>query len=164
MFGRWRRRRREVRIDPFGVAEPWRHLVKGSLQARARYDRAVSGVAAGPLRERLDDIGRRIEEGTWECWRVAQRGDALQGAVSLLDDGEPKARLAAMVSDTREHLARLEAGLGEAAAGAVELSARHATAGEAATLGEGVDHLVDDIAALRSALDDVSAPGPEAGA
>lgn len=164
MFGRWRRRRRRVRIDPFGVGEPWRHLVKSALQAQARYDRAVSGVAAGPLRERLDDIGRRIEEGTQECWRVAQRGDALQDAISLLDDGEAKAGLAATVSDTREHLARLEAGLGQAAAGAVELSARHATAGEAAALGDGVDHLVDDVTALRFALDDVSAAGPEPGA
>lgn len=159
MFGRWRRRRRRVRIDPFAVGEPWRHLVKGALQARARYDRAVGGVAAGPLRERLDDIGRRIEEGTRQCWEVAQRGCALQDAVSTLDDGEAKVRLTAMVTDAQEQLARLEAGLGQAAAAAVELSARQATAVEATALGEGVEHLVDDVAVLRSALDEVAAPG-----
>lgn len=166
MFRRGSRRRRPERIDPFGVGEPWRRFVQNALQAQARYRRVVDGVASGPLRVRLDDIGRRIEQAAQECWRVAQRGDALDDAVSMLDEGGPKVRLAAMVTEAREQLARLEAALSQAVAGAVELSARSVAdagidgldADLGDDLGGDVDRLVEEIAALRAALDEVSAP------
>lgn len=156
-FGR-RRRRRAPRIDPFGVGEPWRQLVQGALQARARYQRAVSGVPPGPLRERLGDIARRVDEVTQECWRLAQRGDALADAASTLGPGEPKVRLTAMVADAQEHLGRIEAGLDRAVAGAVELSARLAAATHATDPGNDIEHLVEELTSVRAALDEMTAP------
>lgn len=160
MFDRRRQRRRRERIDPFGVGEPWRRFVQEALQAEARYRQAVSGVAAGPLRERLDDIGRRIEQATHECWRIARRGDALQEAVSALDECGAKVRLEAMVTDAREQLVRLEVGLARAVNSAVELSARSAHASDTAGVSHDLQRMEDEIATLRSAMDELS--GPEA--
>lgn len=165
MLRRWPRRRSRERIDPFGVGEPWRRFVQGALQAQARYHLTVSAVPPGPLRERLEGIGRRIDEGVKECWRVAQQGDALQDAVSALDlAGAPAheatgERIAAMVGEAKDRLARLQAGLGQAVAGAVELSARSAPHGDAADLGHGVDSLVEEMASLRCALDEAGRLG-----
>lgn len=160
MPGRWRRRPRPVRIDPFGVGEPWRHFVREALQAQARYRHAVAGVAAGPLRERLDDVGRRIDEATRECWRVALQGEALADTASTLEEGSAKKRLTTMVADAQEHLGRVEAGLDQAVAGAVELSARLAASTDAIGLGDDVEHLVDELASLRFALGEVAKPNP----
>lgn len=88
-----RRRQPRERIDPFTVGEPWRHHLRTALQAQARYDQAVASVAGGPLRERLEEVGRRVEEATWECWRVAQRGEALDRSVAALDVSGLRARL-----------------------------------------------------------------------
>jgi hypothetical protein len=165
MLGRWPRRRRRERIDPFGVGEPWRRFVQGALQAQARYHLTVGSVPPGPLRERLEGIGRRIDEGVKECWRVAQQGDALQDAVSALDLAGARAhdatgeRIAAMVGEAEARLAHLQAGLGQAVAGAVELSARSAPCADATGLGEGVDSLVEEMASLRCALDETGALG-----
>lgn len=160
MFDRWRSRRRRERIDPFGVGQPWRRFVQGALQAQARYRQAVGGVAPGPLRERLDDIGRRIEQATEECWRMARRGDALADAAAVVDEGDAKVRLETMVTDAKEQLARLEAGLAQAVHSAVELSARSAQVPGTTGPGDDIRRLEDEIAALRSAMEELS--GPEA--
>jgi hypothetical protein len=180
MPGRWRRHRHLPRIDPFEVGQPWGRFVQGALQAQARYQRAVSAIAAGPLRERLDDIGRRIEEGVQTCWHVAQEGAALEDLESGLDLAGARRRLAAsdavgptvvslqaqvaagerlaaMVAEAKERLARLEAGLGLAAATAAELSARRATPAEATGLGDDVEHLVAEMSSLRAAQEEVRA-------
>lgn len=172
------------------MGEPWRHYVRRALQAQARYDRAVGGMPAGPLRERLEEIGRRIEEASQECWRTAQRGDALDDAVSTLDVAAVRARLAtrtgetvaaagaadpvvaslraqlaaaermtAVVADARERLAVVEARLGEAVAAAVALSALADGAADTGRLGSEVDRVVEELAALSSALDETRALG-----
>jgi hypothetical protein len=147
----------------------------------------VRGVAAGPLRERLDDIGRRVDQAAQECWRIAQRGDALEDAVSALGLVGLRARLAAagsdevdlsgptvaslraqlaaaermeaMVAQAQEQLVRLEAGLGQVVASAVELSTLTTATTNATDLGHDVDHLVDEMASLRSALEETRALG-----
>src|SRR4051794_24986769 len=62
---------RGERPDPFALSEPWRQYVREALQAQARYQRAVEGTHPGPLRDRLAEIGQRVEEGVQECWRIA---------------------------------------------------------------------------------------------
>lgn len=201
-LARRRRPPRPERIDPFTVGETWRRYVRAALQAQARYRRAVGSVAPGPLRERLDEIGRRVDEGAQECWHIAQRGDALDDAVSALgtgrtgdalaaarrggagggssgiDDAGPEdagpqdalvrslqaqvdaaARLTAVSSDARQRLAVLAARLDEAVATAVELSMQLGSAADSGRLGSDVDHLVEDLAALRSALQETEAIG-----
>jgi hypothetical protein len=73
------------RPDPFALSEPWRFYVREAMQAAARYERAVRTADPGPLRERLVEIGRRVDEGVQECWRIAKRGDALEDGLRTLD-------------------------------------------------------------------------------
>lgn len=79
------RRRREERIDPFTVGEPWRHMVADALRARSRFDETVRRARPGPLRDRLEDLGARLDHGVRECWRIARQGDALESALAHID-------------------------------------------------------------------------------
>jgi hypothetical protein len=76
--------RREV-IDPFAVGEPWRRFVQDALSAERRFGDTVRQTPDGPLRERLRDLGERINAGVRECWRVACQGAALQKGLQRFD-------------------------------------------------------------------------------
>ena len=67
------------------ISDPWRGFVREALDAQRRYRRAVSSANPGPLRQRLVEIGERIDAGVGEVWRVARRGDALVDAIANLD-------------------------------------------------------------------------------
>lgn len=95
-----------TRIDPFSLAEPWRRFVQESLEAQARYRAAVSTTREGPLRRRLDEIGRRIDEGVEACWRIARRGQQLVDARSNIDAGAVAAELARISDDAEEAWAK----------------------------------------------------------
>ena len=69
------------------ITDPWRGFVREALDAQRRYRKAVSAANPGPLRDRLVEIGERIDDGVGECWRVARRGDALVDAIGNLDAG-----------------------------------------------------------------------------
>jgi hypothetical protein len=68
---------RRERIDPFTVQDPWRRFVQEALQARNRFAAAVERAPAGPLRDRLAEIGARIDTGVDETWLIAKRGQTL---------------------------------------------------------------------------------------
>lgn len=91
----------EDRIDPYTIGEPWRRFVEDALQARRQFENVVRRTPDGPLRDRLGDIGRRIAEGVSECWRIACRGDALQGALKQLDVEEIHKEMASLDEDRR---------------------------------------------------------------
>jgi hypothetical protein len=81
-------------IDPFAVQEPWRRFVTDALAARRRFDEAVRAMDAGPLRDRLVEIGDRLDDGLQETWRVARRGDTLAAARARVDTDTLAAELA----------------------------------------------------------------------
>ncbi len=143
---------REV-VTPTGLAEPWSGFVREALIAQRRFARAVSSADAGAIRERLTDIGGRIDDGVRECNRIARRGQDLDAALGQLDplpdlqrrlaaveaagSGAPAQvaqslrgqiasteRIARVAMDARERLAVLDARLDESVARAVELSLR----------------------------------------
>jgi hypothetical protein len=72
-------------IDPFQLADPWRSYVWRAKHAKRLYFDAVNGAHHGPLRDRLDDIGGRIETGVAECWQIARSGQAMSQARARLD-------------------------------------------------------------------------------
>jgi hypothetical protein len=176
---------RRERIDPFTLGEPWRLRVRDALAARNRYDKALEGVAPGPLRERLADIGGRVEAGVQECWRVATQGNALSQGLSSLRIGDVRRSLAAAeaeagagaeadrrvaalraqvgsaermeatAADADDRLRLLTARLDEAAARAVELALGAGTDADVLGLGSEVDEVVDQLESLRLALDEV---------
>jgi hypothetical protein len=138
-------------IDPFALTEPWRHHVARAVKARRRFDEAVAGVAPGPLRERLDDVGRRLEAAVEECWQVARRAQEVERATR----GVELAGRRQEVELARVRLRELDQRFEEAATHAVEISL---TGGDAdiAALGAGVEDVVDELGALRAALEETS--------
>src|SRR5688572_15013642 len=67
-------------MDPFTVGEPWRRFVQDALRAQTRFDEVVQRTRPGPLRERLGEIGGRLNQGVDEVWATAQQGQSLKGA------------------------------------------------------------------------------------
>lgn len=177
--------RSTARIDPFTLGEPWRLRVRDALRARTRYQTAVEGAREGPLRDRLTDIGVRMDAGVEECWRIANQGDGLRRGLRSLDpgqirtslataeahagdgaDADPRVgalraqltsaeRLAAAAEEADQRLRLLSARLDEAAARAVELSLGAGTDVDLAGLGSEVDEVVDQLESLRLAVEDV---------
>lgn len=72
-------------IDPYSLADPWRTFVWRAKRARRQFAEAVKSARHGPLRDRLDETGDRIETGVAECWRIAQSGQALTQARAQID-------------------------------------------------------------------------------
>jgi hypothetical protein len=105
--GRRRRARRPEPIDPYAVPDPWRRFVRESLTAQTKFGQAVGRRPAGPLHDRLQDIGRRVDDAVRECWRVAQLGAALSAALANLDPAHTSDELR-HVQEERHRL--LEAG------------------------------------------------------
>ena len=176
------RSRRARTPDLRGLQEPWRRYLVEAVAARQRFDTAVGECEPGPLRRRLETIGRRIDDGVAEVDRIARHGSRLDRAIRELDDpDELRARLEAVREDpdsppevveafaaqlasterivalavrTRQRLEVLDAQLDESVARVVELSLRQGDAAEAGALGDHVDGLVVEMEALRLALDE----------
>ena len=86
-------RARAVRIDPRSISEPWGSFVDEALDAQRRFAETARSVPDGPVRERLGEIGNRIDTAVQECWRVARRGAALDHGVASLELSEVRSRL-----------------------------------------------------------------------
>ena len=85
---------RGPRIDPFTLQEPWRRAVQEALQARTRFNEAVSRAPSGPLRDHLGEIAARMETGVNECWLIAGRGQKLVEARHGIDLPDVERQLA----------------------------------------------------------------------
>lgn len=178
------------RIDPFLVAEPWRHSVIDALQARIRFDQAASTFRHGPLRDAIDRIGGQIDQAVDRCWEVARQGDLVASGRSRIDDrsidkelkrlrssldgAEPNqtqantiealqsqvdaaARLDAILADTTDRLDLLNARLDQSVTQAIELSVTDHRGG-ADAIGNDVQRIVDELEALRSAMEELRGP------
>lgn len=174
------RRATGARPDPFGVGEPWRAFVQDALQAQRRFGHTVNRMRAGPLRERLTELGHRIDHGVLTCWRIAQQGDAMDGALREIDpegvgreleqlgadDTRTAAalqsqlatadRLARVSRDAHDRLRVLNAQLDEVVVRAIELSVGAADVTELDPLSTDVDALVGEMESLRVALQETA--------
>ena len=172
------------RVDAFALSEPWRGYVQAAQSSKLRYDRVVVSTAAGPIRDRLAELGDRLDDGIADCWRIATRGDIideaqrqLRTAEAQLELGEARRqqrdrgtspslestirsleaqvqsseRMQAVSTDARDRLRLLDARLDELVARAVEVSVGSADSG---ALSGDVDEIVNDLEALRQALED----------
>jgi hypothetical protein len=180
----------DERIDPFTLAEPWRHYVQDALQAHARVKEAVQGARSGPTKDRLREIDERVSTGVLEVWRIARRGHDLVDARRRLDPdairrdiaateasaGQPGAsdatlertmeslraqlatleRLERVIGDADSRLRLLNARLDEAAARTIELAVQAHDASDLGGLGDDVDQMVDEMEALRQAIEETS--------
>lgn len=161
-------------IDPFTVGEPWRRHVSQALRLQRGYAELVEATAEGPLRDRMADIGRQVNQAVGECFTIAQHGDGLDGTLRTLDAPGLRTRLArtddAMVRSSlstqlasadrlREirdnadrRLTVLTTRMGELLSQGAEVRVGGDVADE---LGSGVDDVVIQLQALREAVADV---------
>lgn len=92
-----------TRVDPFAVPEPWRRFVVEAMKSGVRYDQAIADAGSGPIRDRLDSIGERLQDGVEEVARIANRAAQLTRARKAID-----------ADDAARDLARLDAETGDA--------------------------------------------------
>jgi hypothetical protein len=181
----WARRVRSSRpgvdlraIDPFTVGEPWRRHVAGAMTAKKRYDAIVRGLDDGPLRVRLTEIGRQIDEAIRECWEIARRGHQLDASIRSLNGPALRAsleratddiaaeslrnqlasldRVRAARDEAEQRLRVLQTRLGEIPSQAAEM---RAGVDHMAQLGSTVDDVVVQLRALALAVEELDAPG-----
>jgi len=166
------------RIDPFALREPWRFFVRDAIQARNRFADALQDASAGPLRDRLLEIGESLNRGVEQCWESALRGQQLTDARRSIDADRLRRELAALPADdarygsieaqlashrrladretaTREELERLEVRLDEAVVRAAELGTRAGAIDDLESVGQTIGEVVLELEALRLGLDDV---------
>lgn len=138
------------RIDD-GVQEAWRIARRGAQLVEAR-----NAIDADDARRELAAI-QADADATWAAGSHLERtAEALRSQI------ETAGRLDAVLADTRSQLQALEARLDESVARAIELSVQVGDADDLGTIDDDVDGLVNEMEALRQALDETSRPGSQA--
>src|SRR5262245_40935603 len=81
----------EVRPDDLPAA--YRGPVTGAVRARAQFGELVIGLADGPLKERLGELGERVDAGVLAIWGTASRAAAIDRVAATLDPDRITAEL-----------------------------------------------------------------------
>ncbi len=97
--------KREDRIDPFVLSEPWRSYVQGAQSAKLRFDRTVAATRSGPIRDRLSELSSRLDDGIRESWRIASRGDDIDAAIAELNTTQALTELAQLRGQAHQQTA-----------------------------------------------------------
>ncbi|MFV0317906.1 MAG: hypothetical protein ACK5O2_13220 [Microthrixaceae bacterium] len=175
-------------ISPRSLDQPWRGAVEQVQNARRNFDEATRTAVEGPLRERLDAVGSRLDTAVAEAWRIAQAGHVLTKGRKQIDTTRIEsdlgyarsrpasdsrdatitameaqlasaARLDATISSTYDRLVLLDARTDEAVARAVELSVSQADEAALGALDTDVSQIVGDLEALRLAIEETHSAG-----
>jgi hypothetical protein len=168
-------------IDAYTLNDPWRAYVLAAQANRNRFERTIKAMRPGPLRDRLSGVSDRFEDAVNEGWRVATRGNDIEAALRTLDTRNAQLELAelqrqaptpatratvaslqaqlasanrmvSVATDARDHLRLLDARMDEMIARAAELSVT--ADGDVGSLGAEVDGLVNELEALRQAMEE----------
>jgi hypothetical protein len=174
--------------DVRGLVDPWRGLMQGVLDARRRYDKAIASVQAGPLRDRLGEVGTRLDTAVDDAGRIARAGNTLSEGRAQIDvvavraeldaaraaprtersdatvqaisaQLESAERLDRTIYDTYDRLRLLDARLDETVTRTVELAVTQADAREVGGIGSEVDAIVSEMESLRLAVEETDATG-----
>ncbi len=179
------RQQRGGRVDAYTLSEPWKQYVLQAQSSGARFRRTVGAMADGPTRDRLAVLAGRLDDGLMDCWRIATRGDELDGALAMLSTEEAQVQLAelkvrvrqsgstpaaqqtmAAIQAQLDSAERLRATRQDAADRLRLLDARFdeivargvevsVGSGDSRGLDDDVDGLVTDLEALRQAIEEV---------
>lgn len=82
--------------DPFSVGEPWRQFVQGATRSGTKLHQTIDGAASGPLKDRMESIASRLDDGLQETWQIARRGDEIDDAIRRLDPTTLRSKLATL--------------------------------------------------------------------
>ena len=170
-------------INPRSLAEPWRGLMTGIVGARSRYDQALTSVRPGPLRDRLGEVGARLDTAMDEACRIARAGNTLSEGRRQIDTIEIRRELEAAgtapptdrseqtvlaiqaqldsaerldrtIYDTYERLRLLDARIDETVTRTVELAVTQADVSDLDGLDSEVRSIVGEMEALRQAVEE----------
>jgi hypothetical protein len=123
------RRRRDplAAVQPDALPQPWRSPVEAALASRRAYQDVVRLAAAGPVRDRLEALGERVDAGVRSSWDVAQRAVEMTAVLEGIDVADATADHKAAQRELRaaSDAGDVPAGL---AARAEALAARYASA------------------------------------
>lgn len=173
--------------DIRGLIDPWRSLMQGVIDARRRYDKAIASVRPGPLRDRLVEVGARLDDAVEDAGRIARAGNALSEGRKQIDvpaiqhdldharsgpQTERNAqtiqaieaqmasaeRLDRTIADTYDQLRLLDARLDETVTRTVELAVTQADAQAVGGIGTEVESIVSEMEALRQAVEETDGP------
>ena len=167
---------------PEDLPEPWRAFVEDARAANDSFGDAIRSTRAGPLRDRLSEIGATLQHGVEVCHTIAFRGAAISRARRRIDvtaisrelasiprDGrdanvqtiaalqaqlDTAGRMDEIIRDAHDRLRLLNARMDESVARASELSVKAEDVNELEGLGDNVGDLVTQLDAMRQALDD----------
>jgi len=178
--------------DIRGLVDPWRSLMVGVIDARRPFDRAVSSVRPGPLRDRLGEVGTRLDTAVDEAGRIARAGNLLTSGRKQIDvpairqdldlarsapptdrtaatiraveaQLESAGRLDRTIADTVDQLRLLDARLDETVTRTVELAATQADSSDLGGIGPEVESIVSELESLRQAVEETDGPTPAPG-
>jgi hypothetical protein len=171
-----------ARVDPRATSPRFAAAVAEALDARRRYRELLDGLRAGPMRDRLVRTADGLDAGVLAVWETASRATEIERTLAALDPDRVTAeykrakragdepdveaalgrrfasvqRLLNTLDDTDDRLRLLDARLGAAVAHAAEVALGTSGPAVADELDAELAGVVDDLAALRSALDEVS--------
>jgi hypothetical protein len=170
-----------ARVDPRATSPRFAAAVAEALAARRRYRELLDGLRAGPMRDRLVRTADELDAGVLAVWEAASRATEIERTLAALDPdrvtGEYKRakragdepdveaalaqrfasvqRLLNTLDDTDDRLRLLDARLGAAVAQAAEVALGISGPAAADALDTELAGALEDLAALRSALDEV---------
>lgn len=155
-------------IDPFTVQEPWRRLTQDALKARSTFHEAIDRTASGPIRDRLADIGRRVDAAVDEVWHNARAGHELAAAQRRISTGSDSSRrLGEQVATTEARLRTVNENLTSTIALAVELSVSASAPDEFNSIEANVSSITNELDAIQSAIAETTSitrrPGSQGG-
>ena len=90
------RSERRTSLDPFSVGEPWRQYVQSATRSGIKLHQTIEGADAGPLKDRMDSIASRLDQGLDETWKIARRGDQIDETIRRLDPTALRSKLATL--------------------------------------------------------------------
>ncbi len=173
--------------DVRGLVDPWRSLMQGIIDARHRYDKAIASVQPGPLRDRLAEVGTKLDDAVDDAARIARAGNALSEGRKQIDvprirldldfaKSSPQSerssqtiqaieaqlesadRLDRTIYDTYEQLQLLDARLDETVTRTVEIAVTQVDAQAMGGIGSEVESIVSEMEALRQAVEETDGP------
>ena len=173
------RRKRDplAHVDPSTVPPRWAPPVADAVAARQRWQQLVAGLREGPVRDRLTELGQRVDEGVAAVWETVLGAVEAERVASGLDvervtddykrvKRDPAAdpalveamsarfqsvqRVLNALDDTDARLRLLDARLGAAVARGAEVALAAGTGSE--ELGAELDSVVGELGALRDSL------------
>ena len=160
----------------------WKVFFRDAQQARDRFDSVTDRAIEGPLKDRLLEIGEKLDDGLKRAWELAVHGQTLQTArkdipvydvqkdlnslpsadslnptmrrtrQALESQLESAGRLDKVMQQSYDNLRLINAHLDEAVARGVELSVSASDPTDLASLDNDVSEVLDEMQALQEAL------------